>query len=110
MEFDVRESGDVTIVGITGKLNTQTAPVAQEQLIALIDKGAKKILIDLDGLDYISSWGLRIILLAVKHLGAAGGKLRLCNPNKTVKEILDISGFGSIFLVYGDRAEALDGF
>ena len=59
MEFNVRGRGDVTIVGITGKLDTQASPVAQEQLITLIDKGANKILIDLDGLDYISSWGLR---------------------------------------------------
>ena len=68
MELSVEELGEVRAVRITGKLDTQTSSAAQENLLALIDGGATKILIDLEDLDYICSWGLKILLVAVKRL------------------------------------------
>ena len=110
MELSVEELGKVRAVRITGKLDTQTSSAAQDKLLALIDGGATKILIDLEDLDYICSWGLRILLVAVKRLDASGGQLRVCNPNKTVREIFEISGFVEILSIFADKAEALDGF
>ncbi len=110
MEFKVDELGDVRAVRITGNLDTQNSPGAQEQLIRLIDNGATKILIDFEDLNYISSSGLRMLLVAVKRLEATSGQLRVCNANKTVQEVFEVSGFANIFSVYGSKTEALDGF
>ncbi len=110
MDFTVDEFGDVKAVRITGNLDTQTSTVAQEQLIQLIDNGATKILIDFEDLNYISSSGLRMLLVAVKRLEGTNGQLRICNPNKMVREVFDTSGFSEIFSVYRSQAEALDGF
>ena len=110
MDLSIEELGEVKAVRITGKLDTQTSPAAQDKLLALIDGGAAKILIDLEELDYISSWGLRILLVAVKRLDASGGQLRVCNPNKTVQEIFEISGFVEILSVYANKTEALEDF
>ncbi len=110
MDFTVDEFGDVRTVRIAGNLDTQTSPVAQEQLIQLIDNGATKILVDFEDLKYISSSGLRMLLVAVKRLEGASGQLRICNPNKMVQEVFDTSGFSDIFSVYKSQAEALDGF
>ncbi len=110
MEFTVDEFGDVRAVRITGNLDTQTSTVAQEQLTQLIDNGATKILVDFEDLNYISSTGLGMLLVAVKRLEGTNGQLRICNPNKMVREVFDTSGFSEIFPVYRSQAEALDGF
>ncbi len=110
MDFTVDEFGDVRVVRIAGNLDTQTSPVAQEQLTQLIDNGATKILVDFEDLNYISSSGLRVLLVAFKRLEGTSGQLRICNPNTMVRDVFDTSGFSGIFSVYGSQAEALDGF
>ncbi len=110
MDFTVDQFGDVRTVRIAGNLDTQTAPVAQEQLIQLIDNGATKILIDFEDLNYISSTGLRMLLVALNRLEGTSGQLRICNPNTMVREVFETSGFLEIFSVYKSQAEALDGF
>jgi anti-anti-sigma factor len=110
MEFTVDEFGDVRAVRITGNLDTQTSAVAQEQLTQLIDNGAKKVLLDFENLNYISSSGLRVLLVAAQRLEDTTGQLRICNPNTMVREVFDTSGFTEIFSVYSSQAEALDGF
>ncbi len=110
MDLTVDEFGDVRAVRISGNLDTQTSPVAQKQLIQLIDNGATKILVDFEDLNYISSTGLRMLLVAHSRLEGTSGQLRICNPNTIVREVFDTSGFSDIFSVYGSQAEALDGF
>ncbi len=110
MDFTVDQFGDVRTVRIAGNLDTQTAPVAQEQLMQLIDDGATKILVDFEDLNYISSSGLRMLLVAFKRLEGTSGQLRICNPNAMVREVFETSGFLEIFSVYKSQAEALDGF
>ncbi len=110
MEFTVDEFGDVRAVRITGNLDTQTSPVAQEQMTQLIDNGARKILVDFENLNYISSSGLRMLLVAAKRLEGIDGELRICNPNTMVRNVMLSSGLSDIFKVYKSQAEALDGF
>jgi anti-anti-sigma factor len=110
MDIIVDEVGDVRAVRIGGNLDTQTSTVAQEQLTQLIDNGATKILIDFEELNYISSSGLRVLLVAAQRLKDTSGQLRICSPNTMVREVFDTAGFTEIFSVYGSQAEALDGF
>ncbi len=110
MDIKVVEVGDVSVVRIAGNLDTQTSPVTQEQLIQLIQDGATKILLDFKELNYISSSGLRLLLVANKRLEGNNGQVRICNPNTMVREVFKTSGFSEIFSVYGSQAEALDGF
>jgi len=110
MDITVDEVGDIRVVRIAGNLDTQTSPVTQEQLTQLIQDGATKILLDFEKLNYISSSGLRVLLVAHKRLEGNSGQVRICNPNTMVREVFDTSGFSEIFSVYGSQAEALDGF
>ena len=110
MELVVNEIGDVTVVRITGNFNTETTPEAQSQLQQIIEIGAKKLVIDFEKLDYISSSGLRLFAVAAKQLTPVSERMRVCNPNKTVREIFEISGFVEILSIFADKAEALDGF
>ncbi len=110
MKFTTSEVEGITIAAFEGNLDTNTAPDAEERLGELLEKGVTKILVDFTTLDYISSAGLRVLLVTTKRLGGAGGSLRICGLNETVDEVFEISGFSTIFSVFGTRDEALDGF
>ena len=110
MQITVRNSGDVKVLDFEGKLDTQTSADAQARLTQLIDGGERKLLLNFETLDYISSAGLRILLVSAKQLTAAGGELRICCLNEVVREVFEISGFTTIFNVFGTEAEALNGF
>ncbi len=110
MNITTTEVEGITIAEFEGNLDTNTAPDAEERLGELLEKGVTKILVDFTTLDYISSAGLRVLLVTTKRLGGTGGSMRLCGLNETVDEVFEISGFSTIFSVFGTRDEALDGF
>ncbi len=110
MEISVKTTNEVKVLAFEGRLDTQTSPDAQTRLTQLIEGGDKKILVNLEKLDYISSAGLRVLLAAAKQLRTTHGELRICSLNEVVKEIFDISGFTTIFKVFGSDSEALEGF
>jgi anti-anti-sigma factor len=106
MQFSTRNTNDIHIVAITGSLDSTTAPEAQKSLDAVV-AGAKKVLLDFSGLDYISSAGLRVLLGAAKQLRASGGTLGMFGLNQSVREVFEISGFASILSIYPSEAEAV---
>lgn len=95
-----------TVVPVTGRLDTATTTAFEKQCVKLISEGISHIVLDLTGLQYISSSGLRSILVVAKKLQANDGALALCNPGGIVQEVISISGFDNIFPVY-DNLEAL---
>ncbi|MEE9576589.1 MAG: STAS domain-containing protein [Gemmatimonadota bacterium] len=110
MEISTREIDSISVVRIEGSLDTNTAPEAQQHLDSLQDAGSQKILIDFEALDYISSAGLRVLLVTAKRLGGSGGSLHICGLNETVDEVFEISGFSVILNVFGTADEAMQGF
>ncbi len=110
MEITVTVAGEVKVIRIEGKLDTQTSPDVQTQLAQLIDQGATKLVVNFEKLDYISSTGLNVLLAAAKRLEGNNGKLRVCSLNEFVQEVFDISGFTTILTVTKTEPEALEGF
>jgi len=110
MDILSREETGVTVVNLKGNLDTNTAPEAQQHLDGLQDDGVRKILVDFADVDYVSSAGLRVLLVTAKRLSGSGGSLRVCGLNETVSEVFEISGFSVILSVFGSAAEALEGF
>ena len=110
MQISVKAANEVKVLAFEGSLDTQTSPDALTQLTQLIDGGDKKIVVNFEKLQYISSAGLRILLAAAKQLKAAEGELRICDLNEVVKEVFDISGFSTIFKIFESETDALDSF
>lgn len=113
MEIATRTHNDVTLVTVAGSLDSNSSPKAQQTLDGILASGARRIVVDLTALDYISSAGLRVLLATVKRLGGTaegGGALRLFGLNETVREVFDISGFSTILAVFATEADALKGF
>ena len=110
MQISVKTTNQVKVLAFEGKLDTQTSPDAQQQLTRLIGEGENRFVVNFEKLDYISSAGLRVLLAAAKQLKGIDGELRICSLNEVVREVFDISGFTTIFKVFGNESEALDGF
>ena len=110
LDIEDREVNGITVVDFFGKMNTSTSPEAEKYVNQLIDAGAEKFLFNLEELDFISSTGLRVILATGKKLSGSNGKLALCSPNITVKDVLDMSGFSTMFGVFESEEEALESF
>ncbi len=110
MQMSVKTANEVKVLAFEGSLDTQTSPNVQAQLTQLIEGGDKKILVNFEKLQYISSAGLRVLLAAAKQLKTTDGELRICSLNEVVKEVFDISGFDRILPISASESEALEGF
>jgi anti-sigma B factor antagonist len=106
MEITERKVGDVCIVGLTGRLDAGTAEAFAQRLHQRIDGGERRLVIDGEKLEYISSAGLRVMLVAAKRLKAVDGKIVLSSLKPHIVEVFEIAGFKSIFPIYGNAEQA----
>lgn len=100
MDVQIQQQDKATVVAVSGKIDAMTAPTLESSIAAQIKKGSMCIVLDFGGVDYISSAGLRVILASAKSLKSKAGTLLLANVGGTVREVFDISGFGSVFTIY----------
>jgi anti-anti-sigma factor len=108
MELTINKKGDFTVAEINGRIDTTNYNEFETQIMDVIEKGEKNIVLNCEGLNYISSSGLRVFLIAQKKLMGLQGKLHLCNMQPAIKEIFDMSGFSSIFKIFNTEEEALE--
>ncbi len=106
MEMQQKTGDGITTFILTGHLNATTAPAAETALSAAIDAGASHVVLNLAGVDYISSAGVRLLLSTSKKLSRQNGKLVLCDLQRGVREVLEISGLMTVFMVATTEAEA----
>lgn len=107
MEIVTKKDNTYTVFEIKGRLDTTNYLDLEKEFNRQIDNGNCHILVDCVNLDYVSSSGLRVFLVALKELKKQGGKFVMCNLQETIQEIFEISGFISIFDVYASKEEAL---
>ena len=97
MTIEKNMSGNELVLKINGRLDTTTAPVLENELKECIDN-LEKLVMDFEGLDYLSSAGLRVLLTAQKTMNKQG-EMIIKNVNDTVMEIFEITGFIDILNV-----------
>ena len=100
LEIKSECTDNVLIIAPAGRLDGITSREFSEQIIALIDANSTRVVLDLAGLNYISSEGLRVILTAAKKAKSGGGTLTLCAAQPSVHEVLTISGFAPMLGVH----------
>ncbi len=92
MKIETRVEQDIHILVITGRLDALTAPEAEVVLNRAVDDGASRMVVNLAGLEYISSAGLRVLLATAKRLAREDGKMVLCALQDDVRQVFEISG------------------
>ncbi len=107
MNIEQEQVGQVTVMAPSGRIDSHTAKAFERRVLDAIDAGSHQMLLDLGGVDYMASAGLRVLLMALKRLQAAGGKLVLCSLGDRVREVLTIAGFAAVLDIRPDRSTAL---
>jgi len=105
MEIKEMSHDDWKVLALTDRLDTQTAPELETKGLSLLE-GNPKIALDFAELQYISSAGLRVLLLLAKKAKAAGGSVVLTGVDGMVKEVIEESGIDAFFTIY-DTVESL---
>ncbi|CAN7731840.1 STAS domain-containing protein [Paenibacillus sp. LjRoot153] len=99
---------DIVLLSLQGRLDGNTSASLESAFAKLVEQGKGKFVFNLQGLDYVSSAGLRSLLSAAKMVKVIQGKLALARMNEHVKEVFDMSGFSSIFKLYETEDEAVN--
>jgi anti-anti-sigma factor len=107
MEFAQEQAGDVVIVKVAGRLDGTSAQPAEDSFVRLLSDGAPHLAIDMSKLDYISSAGLRVLLVVARRMQSAKSKIVLFGLLPNVREVFAISGFDKIFAIHSDADAAL---
>lgn len=108
MNITLSKAGETNIVKVSGRLDTTNYGELEHHLSSLTENNEYRILLDLEKMEYISSSGLRILLMFLKKIKAANGRFMLCTLTPEIREIFEISGFINIFDIYEDQKAALD--
>jgi|LNFM01.1.fsa_nt_gb anti-sigma B factor antagonist len=109
MELGVERRGNARIIAVKGRIDHLNASAFHEQLIPHLQQcrgDGDGIVLDLAGLDYISSAGLRIFMMAAKQARAQGGRIAVAQMQALVQEIFEISHFHLVYEIFATTDEA----
>jgi anti-anti-sigma factor len=111
MQFSSTQLADVTVAAPVGRIDQAGAPEFEQALAPLIAQaGAAKgaVVLDFSGVDYISSVGLRVLMIASKDMRQHGARIVLAGPQPVVAEILSISRFDRVLEIAPSVRRALE--
>lgn len=97
----------VLIVRIRGRLDAVSSPNAEKKICDSIENGQSVILLDMSGVTYLSSAGLRMLLSMTKKLRSLPGRLAVCSTTPNVMDVLKISGFDHVLELFKSEDEAM---
>ena len=107
MELQTRLEDKATVVAISGRLDAVTAPEYEKRIREMIGEDHRYFVVDFEKLDYISSAGLRALLLMAKLLKEKDGNVCFANVTGNVRSVFEMSGFTTLFNMKNSVAEAL---
>jgi anti-anti-sigma factor len=108
MKIETRQEPNATIVSLAGRMDALTAPEFEKKMNKIIDEGSGNLVVDLKGIDYISSAGVRSILVIAKRLKTDSGRIVLAGLTDIVREVLEMTGFIKILTIRGSTEAALE--
>lgn len=110
VDIKVSELKRVTLVEVRGRIDSTNADELGKVLNDSIEAGRNQLVLDLSGVEYMSSAGLREMVASLKRVRKGTGDLRLANPSDRVTEVLELAGLDTIFDVYDTQVEAVGSF
>ena len=96
MKIEVKQDGEIFVVELEGRMDTNTSPEFQKEMEVYYSKEGFNMILDFDKLDFVSSAGLRVLLLIQKKSKALSGSLVIKNVKPEIQEVFDMTGFSDI--------------
>lgn len=110
MQVTTDHSGDVALAAVTGRVDSSTAQDFETALVGALDSGDHRVVLDCSELTFLSSAGLRALLVALKKANAAGGNLVMSGTPDRIREVLEVSGFTRFLKLFPAVEEATASF
>jgi anti-sigma B factor antagonist len=110
MNFDIKTetiSSDAYVIALAGEVDLYTAPEFKQQLLDVIGKGAKSVIVDFSDTTFIDSTTLGVLVGGVKRLRTNDGQLSLVCSDRNITKIFEITGLDRVFTIHPTRAEAV---
>jgi len=110
MNFDITTeqlADDAYVIALAGEVDLYTAPEFKQQLLDVIGKGAKEVIVDFSGTTFIDSTTLGVLVGGVKRLRSNDGQLSLVCSDRNITKIFEITGLDRVFTIYPTREEAV---
>lgn len=104
---EARQDG-IAILAPAGRIDSTTAPALEQRLTALVASGERRIIVDFSGVEYISSAGLRVLLLLARRVRDADARLGLCGMGTAVRQVFQLAGFLPLFVIHDTRDAAIE--
>ncbi|MEP0764203.1 MAG: STAS domain-containing protein [Chloroflexota bacterium] len=110
MEISTSDMKRVQLFEVIGRVDSTNAAELGSAMDKSVDDGKTNLVLDLGGVEYMSSAGLREMVRVLKRVKRTGGDLRIANPSERVREVLELAGLDSIFEIYPTQVEAVGSF
>lgn len=107
MDIQEQKTGAACVVSVSGRLDALSAPALEERLAAVVERGETRVVLDCAGMDYVSSAGLRTLLIGARSLQQKGGTLAIAALQPDCREVMEASGFVSILQCHDTREAAV---
>ena len=105
--LDVRKMGTHAVVDVKGEIDVYTAPKLREQLIDLVSSGQYHLVVDMEGVEFLDSTGLGVLVGGLKRVRAHEGSLRLVCTQERILKIFRITGLTKVFPIHTSVEEAV---
>ena len=100
-------SGDWTVLTVKGEVDLNTAPKLKERVNALIAQGHANLVVDLEGVEFMDSTGLSVLVSGLMRTSEAGGGMAVVCTRAQVLRLLALTGLDQVLKVHGSIAEAV---
>ena len=107
MEITTERIDGVLVIGLKGRLDGYAATQAAPEIERSLRDDDRSVVFDLDGLTYMSSAGIRILLALHKKVKARNGGIALCNVGEYPQNVLSMAGFDRVLPIFSSRDDAL---
>jgi anti-sigma B factor antagonist len=110
MAFEVQKVGDVTVVDVEGQLIVGNRQELKQRVLAELEGGERKFLVDFTRTGYIDSSGLGVLVSLSKKIREQGGELRLSSLNEDLRTLFELTKLDTLFRIADSRGDGLEGY
>ena len=107
MDIHQDHQGRVLVVAPVGRIDSATSEALEQALTTALERGERQLVVDFEGVGYISSVGLRVLLVVAKRMREGHGTLVLCALGDAVRQVFDLAGFLPLFSIERTRDLAI---
>lgn len=101
------ELPEFTVITVNGEIDVYTAPKLREKLINLVEEGSYQLIADMEGVEFLDSTGLGVLVGGLKRVRAHDGWIDLVCTQNRILRIFKITGLNKVFSIYSSVAEAI---